>query len=210
MSTNVNYVNYLENTTKTVLRADRDAGNSPELAISKDDCNRVISFKFFNDLIIENMKSDPSQGKKRRIDIHFTNEQTIALYKYFQTNVEALNISEKIHYTSTTNPTGREWSRGKPLARTNKSLTNFNCIVEIGKSESKEIMRFNTKLYIDAEIYNFKGRKFHLGASLDDPIIEDFNENQNTVIIKLNYDYIPKFLESIKIAIDFFKGYSDE
>lgn len=194
-SCDVQYANNLFSEKGLVLRADRrNKYQSPRISFFRDDLNKVMIIKIFNDINIEKMQSNPGAGSKNRTDIHFDSihlTQILDVLKDFVLSItEIQDDSPRKRY----NPTGMEHAGGLSLGIT-EDVTNLPVNIKCVYGEAGFSITKSTKMFIDTERYPSK--RYHLGFDMKNAIEENVSNKENSIFISIRYSDLRRFLFSI-------------
>jgi len=194
----VQYANNLFSKKSLVLRTDRKINSDkPLIAFFKDDVNKVMAMKIYNDINIESMQSNPNAGAKIRTDIHFdvTHLQSIidTLRDFVSTVDEIQDDAPRKNY----NPTGMEHADGLRLGIT-EDITYLPVSITCNYGTVGFSITKATRMYIDAEQYPSK--RYHLGFDMKNATETSTIDEENNFVIYIDYSNLKRFLYSIIVA----------
>lgn len=190
----IKYINHLLGSKGVVLRGDSSRGDSPIMEVFHND-NYDLILQVKEGIEIEEMRSNPGQGAKERLDIHFgtdlLNEILTELREFTQRN--GLVMDSKSYQIL--DPSGTEHSDGLPLGKV-EPITRLPAYCSV-HYESINAVAQSSMIYVDAENYPDKQR-YHIGSSTKSV---DKNTSGNLFEVIIPSEYVCRFIKSIELAV---------
>jgi len=193
---NIQYANCLLAEKRMVLRGDRDRGDEVKLDLYTNETSQVLTINITEGIRIEKMRTNPSAGNKKRLDIYLFDYQLddviAVLEKFVSSQVITFDVTER----AVPDPTGMEHPNGLELGEI-QTITSIdaNYVVYLISTESK--IEGSSKLYIEAE--RKKGNKFHIGSTLNSDI-KVANMGESCIQLDIAYKDTKRLLNSMKLT----------
>jgi len=192
-SCNVQYANHLFGKEALVLRGDRLRSDNPILEIFIDDNNIVL--RILQGISLEQMRTDPNKGAKKRMDIHFEKEFAADLLKIVRNFADENKLILDSDNRRIYDPTGTEHQDGLRLGAT-EGITSIPSECNVYYFD-KQVKVSSNEILVDKENYPNK-KRVHIGSTVDN--VTNCMCDRNYFEIVISSKYIRRFEVALNVA----------
>lgn len=194
----VQFARHLLAPKKLVLSTDRIRGDKPIVQIFTLEDRSKILFKIHNDVRIENMKSNPREGAKDRLDVYFAYEHLDGILSILEPYMNSLRVYFDDAPRRTPDPTGMEHENGISLGYIfSESGTYIKVESAAYYGAQCFCARANASMYVETEIK--RGKRFHMGIRMKDEM-QKINSGPNCFAICMPWTELKRFVYAVKLA----------